>query len=160
MAWFDTLVPYISERPGEVKQLWEGAPLYPKEPATIGGLKCGNDACGFLAERESGEHDLSPGDDCPACGIPIEPTELYETNEDGDVLYEWACGLKRLASWSSATETKVIESGPWGTGQQTVEVPKRLDADILLRVAQYLDLAAKECGLLEDVDKALPTGEL
>lgn len=160
MAWFETLVPYISERPGEVKQLWESAPLYPTEPKTVDGLVCGNEACGALFKRNSEEHDLSPGDECPHCGIPLEPTELYETTDNGDILYEWACGLKRLASWSSATETQVVETGDWETGQQTVEVPKRLDPDVLLRAARYLDLAAEECGLLEDSDRALPTGEL
>lgn len=165
MAWFETLVPYISGRPGEVKQLWENAPLYPLEPKGVDGLACQNDACGFLmdfddATDEDGELQYDVGGECPYCGDEIVATELLRTTEDGQVLYEWACGLKRLASWSSATETVVVESDEWDTGQDTVEVPRRLDPDVLLRAARYLDVAAEECGLLEDTDRALPTGEL
>lgn len=160
MSWFETLVPYISERPGEVKQLWESAPLYPLEPETVNVLACGADACGFAVERGEDSHDLTPGDACPECAIPVEPAEMVRTTADGDRLYEWACGLKRLASWSSATETRTVEGDRWSTGSETVEVPKRLDPDVLLRAARYLDLAAEECGLLEDTDRALETGDL
>lgn len=160
MSWFETLVPYISERPGEVKQLWESAPLFPKEPASVQVLRCGSDVCGLVVERESDDHDLEAGDECPNCGIPLEPDDMYPTNEDGEILYEWACGLKRLASWSSATETHSVSGGKWSTGSEQIEVPKRLDADVLLRAARYLDLAAEECGLLEDTDRALETGDL
>lgn len=162
MGWFETLVPYISERPGEVKQLWENAPLYPKERATVAGLVCNNEAeqCGFMAERDSDQHNLSPGSQCPACGIPLEPEEIIEADENGEALYNWAVGLKRLASWSSATEKTTVESSMWEVGARTAEVPKRLDPDVLLRAARFLDLAAEECGLLEDTDDALPVGDL
>lgn len=160
MSWFEALVPYISERPGEVKQLWESAPLYSMRPQTVKILQCGSDACGFATERDSGEHDLNAGDQCPACGIPVEPGESQATDDSGRPLYEWACGLKRLASWSSATETQRVTGGQWSSEETIIEVPKRLDPDVLLRAARYLDLAAEECGLLEDTDRALETGDL
>jgi hypothetical protein len=159
MAWFETLVPYISDRPGEVKELWENAPLYPVRQASTEGVQCGSPECGAAYART--EEGPGPGDICPVCEqIPLEPAEVVQAGDDGEPLYEWACGLKRLASWSSETETKVIESGEWETGQQRVEVPKRLDPDILMRAARFLDIAAEECGLLEDTDRALATGEL
>lgn len=164
MAWFETLVPYISERPGEVRQLWESAPLYPLGPAEVPGLSCTNDSCGYFAsEAELAGEDGDGADlpeQCDWCGGDLVSSTLYETTEDGDVLYEWACGLKRLSSWSSATETVVVEADEWETGQREVEVPRRLDPDVLLRAGRYLDIAAEECGLLEDTDRALPTGEL
>lgn len=163
LVWFETLVPYISERPGEVKQLWENAPLYPIRQATVRCLACPDgDNCGFMIERERDDHELAPGDICPECdqGYPLEPDQLVQLTENGEEMYEWACGLKRLSSWSSATEKTTIESSQWETGSREVEVPKRLDPDVLLRAARFLDLAAEECGLLEDTDDAIPTGEL
>jgi hypothetical protein len=160
MAWFETLVPYISERPGEVKQLWESAPLYPEEPKLVDALGCGNDDCGFVVETDRDDHELNPGSKCPYCQTPIEPGQVVDVDDDDNELYHWACGLKRLASWSSATTTETVSSGKWSTGEKTIERPKRLDPDILLRAARYLDLAAEECGLLESTDRALATGEL
>lgn len=160
MSWFEALVPYISERPGEVKQLWESAPLYPMRQQTIKVYKCGSEQCGFAAPKESDDHDLGAGDACPACGMPLEPGEVLDTDDEGRPLYEWACGLKRLANWSSATEKERVSRGKWSTDDEVIEVPKRLDPDVLLRAARYLDLAAEECGLLEDTDRALETGDL
>jgi len=158
MAWFETLVPYISQRPGEVRQLWESAPLYPLEPATAEALVCPGCEAGWYRD---GDHDLELPHQCPVCEeYPLEPDEAVARNESGDVLYDWASGLKRLASWSDETKTKTVGGDKWRNETEEVEVPKRLDPDILLRAARYLDLAAEECGLLEDTDRALPTGEL
>lgn len=163
LAWFEALQPYISERPGEVKQLWEEAPLYPLEPASdvIDALLCGNEECGAIYERtEDGR--LGAGSECPACGLPLEPgeAEVPATTDDGERLWDWACGLKRLAAWTSRTETVDVSGGKWTNESTTIERPERLDPDVLIRAARYLDLAAEECGLLEDTDRALPTGEL
>jgi hypothetical protein len=164
LAWFEALVPYISERPGEVKQLWESAPLWPQEPASdvLDALICGGEECGAVYERSDEEGTLSPGDTCPACQMPLEPgeAEIAVTDDEGRRLWEWACGLKRLSAWTSKTETVRVEGGKWSNESRTAEVPKRLDPDVLMRAARFLDLAAEECGLLEDTDRALPTGEL
>jgi len=158
LAWFEALVPYISERPGEVKQLWETAPLYPQEPSLVAVVRCGNDACGLVVDRD--EADVSPGDQCPQCAVPLEPDKRVERDEEGRILYDWACGLKRLSNWTDETTQVTVDSGKWATGSDTVEMPKRLDTDVLLRAARYLDLAAEECGLLEDTDRALEVGDL
>lgn len=159
MAWFETLVPYISQRPGEVKQLWESAPLLPVEPATEDILQCPGCGAGWYAEEE--EHDLEAGHPCPNCmDSALEAEEILQRNDDGEVLHEWACGLKRLASWDDETETKDVPGSQWTSGTETVEVPNRIDPEVLLRASRYLDLAAEECGLLADTDRALPTGEL
>lgn len=163
MAWFEALVPYIAERPGEVKQLWESAPLYPLEPKLTQGLKCGDEEnCGAAYHRAGDDDDrgLAPGDQCPACGMPLEPAEVPDVDDEGRVLYTWACGLKRLSNWSNKTETKHVDGGEWSTETETIEVPKRLNPTVLMRAARYLDLAAEECGLLEDTDRALAVGEL
>jgi len=159
MAWFETLVPYISERPGEVKQLWESAPLYPLKPATEAVLQCSGCGAGWYAADD--DHDLEGGHPCPSCmADELEADEIIERNDDGDALYDWACGLKRLASWSDEAETKEVQGSQWTSGTQTIEVPNRINPEVLLRAARYLDLAAEECGLLEDTDRALATGEL
>ncbi|WP_251342423.1 hypothetical protein [Haloplanus halophilus] len=155
LAWFEALVPYISERPGEVKQLWESAPLWPEDRATKRVWAC---ASGHVHDRE--EHDLSGGGPCPGCGMPVEPTTQGVTDDEGRPLYDWACGLKRLSAWQNRTKTQTVEADGWSAEQQTVEVPQRLGPTILMRAARYLDLAAEQCGLLEETDRALPTGEL
>lgn len=157
MVWFETLVPYISERPGEVKQLWESAPLYPLEPVTRPALVCPGCRAGWYRD----EVEIELPQQCPTCEeYHLEPDEVVEHTDDGEPLYEWACGLKRLASWTDETEKERIEGSQWQSGSEVVEVPKRLDPTILIRAARYLDLAAEECGLLEDTDRALPTGEI
>lgn len=162
LAWFETLVPYIAERPGEVKQLWESAPLYPIREKTTPVLGC--DDCGWYVPSDSDDaDDVSVGDACPVreCATgAIGTHDLVERDDDGNVLYEWACGLKRLSSWTNRTETVEVDSGQWETDSNTVERPQRLDPTVLMRAARYLDLAAEEAGLLEESDRALPTGEL
>lgn len=163
LSWFEALVPYISERPGEVKQLWESAPLWPEEPATqtIDALLCPSDECGAVYERREGG-GLEIAEECPACGERLHAgdAEVTVTTDEGRTMWEWACGLKRLASWTNETETVERTGGKWSTEREVVEVPKRLDPDVLLRAARFLDLAAEECGLLEETDRALPTAEL
>jgi hypothetical protein len=155
LSWFEALIPYIAERPGEVKQLWESAPLWPEERATTDLWVC---ARGHENERDS--VDLDGGDDCPECGLPVSPETREETDDEGRPLYEWACGLKRLSAWQNKTKTETVSGGRWSPEQKTVEVPQRLEPVILMRAARYCDLAAEECGLLSETDRALPTGEL
>jgi hypothetical protein len=157
LSWFEALVPYIAERPGEVKQLWESAPLWAEERLTTEILVC---ARGHEHERADDDIDLDPGSPCPECSMPVEPQTREETTDDGQPLYEWACGLKRLSAWQNKTKTETVDGGRWSADTKTVEVPQRLDPTILMRAARYLDLAAEECGLLSETDRALPTGEL
>jgi hypothetical protein len=156
LAWFEALVPYIAERPGEVKQLWESAPLWPEAPLTEQVWACPN---GHVHERD-GHPDLDGGDPCPECPALVEPTEQHVRDENGRPLYEWACGVKRLANWQDKTERQEVNGGEWSAETQVIEVPQRLDATILMRAARYLDLCAEECGLLEETDRALAVGEI
>jgi hypothetical protein len=157
LAWFEALVPYIAERPGEVKQLWESAPLWAEEPRIRDVWRCTAD---HLFKRGGDDDSFSGGDPCPDCGLPVEPDQIYETDDDGRRLYDWACGLKRLSAWQNKTKTERVSGGRWSADEQEVEVPQRLDPTVLMRAARYLDLAAEECGLLSETDRALPTGEL
>jgi hypothetical protein len=155
LSWFEALIPYIAERPGEVKQLWESAPLWPEERATTEIWLCAREH-----QHERDAVDLDAGDPCPECEMPVEPQTRQDTDDDGRPLYEWACGLKRLSAWQNKTKTQSVEGDRWSVGTETVEVPQRLDPVILMRAARYCDLAAEECGLLSETDRALPTGEL
>jgi len=162
LAWFETLVPYIAERPGEVKQLWESAPLYPIQKQTVDVLGC--EDCGFFVRLDSDDaEERAVGDPCPTQACPtgaLGEFQIVDQDDEGNELFEWACGLKRLSSWTNRTETVQVDSGQWETDSNTVERPKRLDPSVLMRAARYLDLAAEEAGLLEESDRALPTGEL
>jgi len=155
LSWFEALVPYIAERPGEVKQLWESAPLWPEERLTTKIWLCAREH-----QHEVDDVDLGAGGPCPECGLPVEPQTRKETDDQGRPLYEWACGLKRLSAWQNKTKTETVGGGRWSADTKTVEVPQRLDPTVLMRAARYLDLAAEECGLLQESDRALPTGEL
>ena len=155
LGWFEALVPYIAERPGEVKQLWESAPLYPESELTERLWTCPN---GHAFERP--HDDLSGGAPCPECSLPVEPVERAQTNEDGRQLFEWACGLKRLSAWQNKTKKTRVTNDGWSADEKVVEQPQRLEPTVLMRAARYLDLAAEECGLLESTDRALATGEL
>lgn len=155
LSWFEALVPYIAERPGEVKQLWESAPLWPEGRSTTEIWVC---ARGHEHDRR--ESDLGAGEACPDCGLPVEPQTREETDAEGRPIYDWACGLKRLAAWQNKTKEKTVSGGRLSPQTKTVEVPQRLDPTVLMRAARYCDLAAEECGLLEDTDRALSTGEL
>jgi hypothetical protein len=169
LSWFEALVPYIAERPGEVKQLWESAPLWPDEPLETDVWRC---AASHEFEREEHDRpfelpgeddeavDLEAGDDCPECGLPVEPATREEYDEDGRRLYRWACGLKRLSAWTNKTKRVRVQGDRWSAESEVREVPQRLDPTVLMRAARYLDLAAEECGLLEETDRALATGEL
>jgi hypothetical protein len=155
LSWFEALVPYIAERPGEVKQLWESAPLWTQDRATTEIWIC---ARGH--EHEQADADLGPGEPCPECDLPVEPQTREETDSEGRPIYDWACGLKRLSAWQNKTKTKTVSGGRLSPETKTVEVPQRLDPAVLMRAARYCDLAAEECGLLQDTDRALSTGEL
>ncbi|WP_435067705.1 hypothetical protein [Haloplanus sp. C73] len=157
LSWFEALVPYIAERPGEVKQLWESAPLWPEERLITEIWVC---ARGHEHDRDSDDVDLDAGEPCPECDLPVEPQKREETDDEGRPLYEWACGLKRLSAWQNKTQTQTVDGGRWSASTKTVEVPQRLEPTVLMRAARYCDLAAEECGLLQESDRALPTGEL
>ncbi|MFY4814524.1 hypothetical protein ACOJIV_17775 [Haloarcula sp. AONF1] len=156
LSWFEALVPYISERPGEVKQLWEGAPLYPVQPVTQKILVCANDHA-YLRNTEDGP---SKTDLCPDCGTPLQPDEQPKRDEQGRQLFVWKQGLKNLSSWTHQTVTEETSGGELSSATKTVERPQRLDPEILMRAARYLDLAAEQCSLLATTDDAIATGEL
>lgn len=155
LGWFEALVPYIAERPGEVKQLWESAPLWPEDPLTVDTWVC---AAGHVFDRDAA--DLDPGGPCPECEMPVGPDERPKTDDEGRLLYEWACGLKRLSAWQNRTKKVRVDGDRWNAESEVKEVPQRLDPAILMRAARYLDLAAEQCGLLQETDRALATGEL
>lgn len=173
LGWFEALVPHIAERPGEVKQLWESAPLWPEDQLVHDVWACPNE---HTFERDTGSEeetpdfpfetdeddgpDLEAGDVCPECGMPIEPDERVATDEEGRQLYEWACGLKRLSTWQNKTKQVRVDGDRWSADSEIQEVPQRIRPTVLMRAARYLDLAAEECGLLQDTDRALATGEL
>jgi hypothetical protein len=158
MSWFESLVPYIAERPGEVKDLWEDAPLWPKTPETDPGLACDH---GHAWDPDADDALVAdPGDVCPECGAPVEAVELLRYDDAGRQLYEWACGLKRLSTWTNKTVSVEVDGGEWSTESTTIERPQRLKPAVLMRAARYLDIAAEKCGLLEDTEQALATGEL
>lgn len=159
MAWFEALVPYIATRPGEVKDLWEDAPLWPERPATREGYQCPDCETVYDPSVETCVVD-EPGDICPNCGGAVGPRSIKKTDDEGRVLYEWACGIKRLSAWTNRTVSVEVEEDDWSTDSKTVEQPQRLNPTVLMRAARYLDLAAEDCGLLEDTDDALETGEL
>lgn len=156
LSWFEALIPYISERPGEVKQLWEGAPLYPTEPVKQEILVCGDDH----AYPRHGESSPDGSGLCPECGMPLTPDEQVKCDQQGRPLYVWEQGLKNLSAWTHQTVEKKTGGGELSAATKTVERPQRLDPKILMRAARYLDLAAEQCSLLATTDDAIPTGEL
>jgi hypothetical protein len=156
LSWFEVLVPYISERPGEVKQLWESAPLYPVKPIYEAIWKCPNGDV-YPQNQEDGPDET---DLCPRCGSPLEPAERQVTDDQGRPLYFWKQGLKQLSAWTHETVVETVSGGELSAATKTVERPQRLDPEILMRAARYLDLAANQCSLLASTDDALPTGEL
>jgi len=158
MSWFEILQPYIANRSGEVKQLWENAPLWPARPATKSVLACENDHAFDPSADDA--IVVEPGDACTACGNPVEHVTVHRRDSDGRELYEWACGLKRLADWTGRTVEIEIEGNEWEVGSETVERIQRLNPEVLLRAARHLDDAAEKCGLLEETEKELPVGEV
>lgn len=155
LSWFEVLVPYISERPGEVKQLWESAPLYPVEPVREQIFVCPN---GDVYPASGDGPDA--GDLCPRCQTPLEPDERQATDDQGRPLFFWKQGLKQLSAWTHETVKEETSAGELSAQTTVVERPQRLNPEILMRSARYLDLAAEQCSLLASTDDALPTGEL
>jgi len=175
LNWFEALQPYMVDAQGAVKEFWTRAPLWPSEPATeVVGVECPR--CGAVYEVDpsdledatcvntvSVEHETADGETViktEQCGAETQPKRVPATDEHGNQLYNWAQGLRLLTEWEGETEVVTQETGTFKPSTQTIERPKRIEPEHLLRIARYLDQVAELKDLLAETTEETPTAQL
>jgi hypothetical protein len=149
MQYYEAVRPYLASAPAgsSARDYWESAPLWPAEEVTKPGVRC--------ASGHQYPEAEAAGQNCPECGETLQAASV----PTADGACEWIAGLRNLQTFVDERDEVEAESGRWSTGTSTEIVAKRLDSDVLLRCARYLDEAASELGLLADVDDERPLAE-
>lgn len=153
MGWFEALYPYLSSQDG-VSEYWEDVDLWPTGVKQEKALICEN----CEARYDPQKIDASRG--CPNCGSSLGWAMLRAYDDDGNVEYEYATGLKTLTEWTDKTEVITEKQGRYRPTTVKKVKPLRLPPENLLRAARLLDQAAEELGLLATVTAATPRTEL
>lgn len=133
------------------QELWEEEELWPTEPVYVTVALC--PGCTAYAPLDE-ENDYSPGDTCPNCGGGVlERQSVPETDDEGQLVYDYVEGLNSLDQFRNRVEEYTVEySDALGTHeevrtQQQLLAPQRLEA-----VADLLAESMEVLGLFPDAE--------